>query len=476
MKRSPRLVLFAVAMMFAGGIASPAFAMTENEERYVAKFYEVSGPEWINKGELTKNLREEGAPERLGLKPGDSRAPQPMKPGEAERKALEQGTEYGTPSERFAQDPVSQADDITLEECRDKSDLSSRPEGWIKNHFSYCHLSYVVAVEQRCRGVLCVTIGYFEARITLLSVAYNGLRNVEYMPHVDQVFFWGTASGGTFVYEVECAGSPNRDSCLPTEAEVSRNPAQWAADGKAILYFHSPAETPSPGEGEQVDWGVFQVQHKFRFPVGRTATDSGPETSARFDSAWYLSNKQGSIFDRVTPYLTFSVQDEPVKYSAWNIHNAQKFPADTEPVRPDKKVPGADEGDLLHRLFHDKDRRKANRSEATSYCGQRWPGYPDLGQDCDEYPFACTFEGAARYKYPYRGGPQYERMYAVKPIPSPDNQESGRRLGTWFSADRIIHDDGFYVRVPGADGTAPTPPNGPPAPPDAAVDCGDGTE
>jgi hypothetical protein len=53
------------------------------------------------------------------------------------------GAEYGTSSSTIAAQPG----DITPDECRDRSELSGRPQGWIKNHFSYCQLSGVVAVE-----------------------------------------------------------------------------------------------------------------------------------------------------------------------------------------------------------------------------------------------------------------------------------------------------------------------------------------
>jgi len=259
----------------------------------------------------------------------------------------------------------------------------------------------------------------------------------------------------------------------PPPRAWSRAHGEWEADGEATLYFNSPAQPSSPSQGEQRDTGVFQVEYSYRFPRG-TARDGGPETGVRFDSAWYLAQQQGSIFDRVTPFLSYSVRDEPVKYSAWNIHNAQKFPDSTEPRIAGKSLPGGSATSLLHREFFDKARRKANRSEAVGYCHQRWPGYSELGQDCDEYPFACTREGAARYKY---DGEAFRNQYAVKPIPSPDNQEAGRRLGAWFSQDRILHGDGFYVTVVGVDAGEPVPPPpGTPAPPDQAVDCGDGAE
>jgi hypothetical protein len=474
-KRVRAAVLLVTAVLVVIGLAPQAVA-AEADQWIVRDLFIVNNPEWFDhQGLLTKDLQVEGAPERLGLTPASSRPiDRTSSDQEAHQWALEDQAEYGTPSEKFATGGVTpqQTDDITVAECRENADLSARPEGWIKNHFSYCQLSYFLARELRCNRFFCVTIGLFEARVTLIGVAYNGLRNVEFVPTLDQVSFFGSASGGSFTFEVDCAGSPDDDSCLPAEAEVTRLAPQWALDGEATLYFNSPAQPSSPSAGEQKDFGTFQVEGKYHFPTGTTRGASGPETSVRFDSAWYLSRTQGSIFNRTDPWLSYSVNDEPVKYSAWNIYTAQQFPTSTEPFLADKHLPGGSASDPLHRLYHDKGRRKANRSEATGYCHERWPGYPDLGQDCDEYPFACTYEGAAAYQYLYRTAARYS--YAVRPIPSYDNQESGRRLGTWYSADRILDDDAFHVRIFGVEGAPPEPPPGPPLGPDDGIDCGDG--
>jgi hypothetical protein len=249
----------------------------------------------------------------------------------------------------------------------------------------------------------------------------------------------------------------------------------WLLDNSADLQLISPASPPSPSLGEQKATGVFHVRYEIDMSGGFSDSSGDfPEGGMRFDSAWYLTYSEGSIFDRVTPWLSYSVDDPAVSYSAWNIYNAQNFPEETEPVLAGKQLAGESAEDPLHRLFHDKARRKANRSEATSFCRTRWPGYSELGQDCDEYAFACTYEGAARYRY---DGDQYRNHFAVRPIPSADNQEAGRRLGAWYGDDRILDGDPFYVRIFGADGPGPNPPTGPPAPPDdEVVDCGDGAE
>jgi len=442
MRRRWILALLPLAAALVAGSASPAQAAGE-KTRIVTRAFYVQGPQHLDsKGRLTTDLRDEEAVDRLAKSAARRRGGvQAMASRAAERLARAQGAEYGTPSAAIAQ-----YDDITVQECRERADLSGRAEGWIKNHFSYCQIGVMAAVQERCRWIFCRTVGAFSARVTLLGHAYNGLRNADWKVTIDQVAAFGSANGGRLTYEIECAGWPADDSCLPGSHDVTRGVQSWRRDGEADLPFFSPADPSSPSAGEQIDTGVFKAGGTFRFPNGFTRSAGGPETSVRFDSAWYLPQKQGSIFDRVMPYITYSKSDQEVKESARHIEDAQDHPETTYPRVAGKRIPGASGDDPLHRLYHDGTRRRQNRETfAVPVCEQQWPGYAELSQDCDEYPFASTREGAARHLYedvPYG-------WFSVRPILFSDNQTAGRRLGTWYGADRILDGDAFYVRIVG---------------------------
>lgn len=432
MRRASRAALLATAVAALGaGTASPAAAASNDGSRMVTRAYVVQGPQHFDgRGRLTTDLREEGALERLEAR-------------SARRAAVAKKARYGTASANVAQQP----DDITVEECRERAELSTRPQGWIKNHYSYCQLSAVVAVEQRCWWRFCRTVGFFSARVTLLGFAYNGLRNADWKVTIDEEVSTGSANGGRFTFEIDCAGSPDDDSCLPASHDVTRSVQEWRRNGEADLLFFSSAEPSSPAWGEQIDTGVFQVEGAFRFPSGTARASNGPETSVRFDSAWYLPQKQGSIFDRVTPWLSYSKSDPAVNESAHHIEDAQDHPESTYPRVGGKRIPGASADNPLHRLFHDTTRRRQNREgDAVPVCQEQWPGYAELSQDCDEYPFSTTYEGAARHLYeedvPYG-------WFSVRPVLFSDNQTAGSRLGTWYGADRILDGDAFYVKIVG---------------------------
>lgn len=63
------------------------------------------------------------------------------------------------------------------------------------------------------------------------------------------------------------------------------------------------------------------------------------------------------------------------------------------------------------------------------------PDDPPGPCNCDEYPFASTYEGA------------FEGRFSVKRIDAKDNQRAGARLGNFFTSQRVIGGDTFYVNV-----------------------------
>ncbi|NUK52298.1 hypothetical protein HRW14_18845 [Streptomyces lunaelactis] len=101
----------------------------------------------------------------------------------------------------------------------------------------------------------------------------------------------------------------------------------------------------------------------------------------------------------------------------------------------------------MHRLYLDAQRRKDNRAKALSNCRRYFgPDYTQGGKDCDEYPFATTYEGAAQADH----DPHAEKLnFSVLPVDSTQNQNAGRMLGQFLTRNRIIDgpEDGFLVKI-----------------------------
>ncbi|GGO98748.1 hypothetical protein GCM10012280_63610 [Wenjunlia tyrosinilytica] len=95
-----------------------------------------------------------------------------------------------------------------------------------------------------------------------------------------------------------------------------------------------------------------------------------------------------------------SKKGAPEKAVADHIKKAYAHPGTTKPVNSKKHVPGADLKYPLHLLYHDEKRRDDNRKEAIKVCKKYWgSNCPQGGKECDEFPFAVTYEGCAQHAY-----------------------------------------------------------------------------
>jgi hypothetical protein len=159
------------------------------------------------------------------------------------------------------------------------------------------------------------------------------------------------------------------------------------------------------------------------------------------DSASYLGSNGAGIFDRVMPvmaeYATSSTRNGAV---AQHIQQAQTNPASTYPLTAGKSIPGSiASGKPLHRLMSTWDaaasaRYSSNRAVVTSTCAQL-PHQAD--EECDEYPFASSWEGAGKG----------DGNFSVKYVNGTQNGNAGTDLNNWYIADRILHNDAFYVSI-----------------------------
>jgi hypothetical protein len=317
--------------------------------------------------------------------------------------------------------------------------------GWIKNHYAYCQMSLhgYVAVDCWFGPIGCRTVGTLGFRSILIGNGKKGERRAEFNLATDPIEATGIYLVASLNITMDCSTSAG--TCQNGSRNgKSRRVFQWMIDNDTWFDLESPALPADAANGEQVVRAVFHP--RYRIDAARSAhdhDDQGAEGGLRFDSAWYLTYSTGAIFDRTTPSIAYSLSDEDVKMSARHMSDALNYPASTYPMIADKHIPGGSADDTLRRLYFDQKRRDDNRAEAVKVCNAQWPGYPDLGQDCDEFPFATTYEGSARSIYentPYG-------MFSARPINAPDNQLAGSRLGAWYGDDRILDGDPFFIRI-----------------------------
>jgi hypothetical protein len=116
-----------------------------------------------------------------------------------------------------------------------------------------------------------------------------------------------------------------------------------------------------------------------------------------------------------------------------------------------KDLPGRTADRPLTRLCHDAQRRKGNRGQAIKTCEKYWGNnYASGDKECDEFPFATTYQGAAQTLEKY--DPQHKapkNNFSARPIPNDDNGAGGRLMADFYRLNRIIDgpDDGFLIKV-----------------------------
>jgi hypothetical protein len=131
--------------------------------------------------------------------------------------------------------------------------------------------------------------------------------------------------------------------------------------------------------------------------------------------------RAGCVFPRFTPTLTTMTKLPDI---AKNIEKAQRGPG--QYGKPGSKHP-------LHRLVNEAQQDK-NRNQV---CG-KVRGAPPKGKTCDEYPFASTEEGGTKL-------PEKDRSWAWVPKGQQDSQ--GGLLSSFYSANRILNGDAFWVKA-----------------------------
>ncbi|WP_420162372.1 NucA/NucB deoxyribonuclease domain-containing protein [Nocardiopsis sp. CNT-189] len=155
--------------------------------------------------------------------------------------------------------------------------------------------------------------------------------------------------------------------------------------------------------------------------------------------------EHGTVLADAPGLYTLSLDDPAVEQTALHIYDAQNRPERTFPSHLGKTVPGKkpqEQGESLplHRI-EDSKKIDSNRRASGRVRDDVWGNKGD-GKlvNCDEYPFASTYEGASTGD---------RRSFSARPIGADDNQEAGRRLQRTYYEQRILNGDPFYVQITG---------------------------
>ncbi|MEV8007809.1 DNRLRE domain-containing protein [Streptomyces parvus] len=449
--------------------------------------YTINDPALIaDPAKVEQVLNRDGNLEALGVLPRGG----PSSQKSVKTKAAWERT-YTVPSTRFPRGRAPEKSGFdkyeyiaNVDECVNADD-SDNKSGYIKNRFSYCQETLTVMPAVKC-GLWppgCYLQGVFISRNTLIGKGKIGgllggtaTRYVEFDYNVDVFVSSGDFGkvGAKLKATLECRGSwaagvpseaKEEEACEPgTATGRSDSPSQWKVDGDTKFDLWSTApRVPDVANGDQVATGLFTPVLEFTLPgYSQALPAEGEEGEVRFDSAAYnVRAKLGSVFPDATPALRYDRSDtsdpaapvEPyrgVAAVADHVGDALENPGSTFPAKAGKSLPGGKAVQPMHRLVKsagalELSRYEANRRVVSSTCSRAtMPGHPGTGLDCDEFPMASTWEGAARAEYE---GAQYTDEFSVRYINSDENQEAGSRLGAWYHNDRILNNDAFILVI-----------------------------
>lgn len=336
-------------------------------------------------------------------------------------------------------------------ECWNQS-ASRNTYGWTKSRYEQCFAGHR-KVELKVSPGAPTTIASVEFDYVLMAFAADGARRIDYSLVLDNYRTLGGQERNIAELVIGlggCAGS--QLTCSPSPLEKRATLENW----KSALHFSGSVSTPNgTGEGphaivKSTMWLNLAVESNM--PRVDSWYDEGAGFSRiRFDSAGAVAGKHhGAVFtDHIPTYDLMAIADAKgtrgeILESARHIDDALHHQERTFPSFNAKSIPGGSFDRPLHRLIN-KELQDENRDSSGPVCLDVWgEEYSRPKYNCDEYPFASTYEGAYTStnegKNPWHG--------SSRPIAAADNQKSGGYLNyEFYTVHRVLDGDPFVVRM-----------------------------
>ncbi len=403
-----------------------------------------------------KVIEDADKPEQPAKRPADT-------PADAIRRAQQATEDYsvlGT-SLTTAVAPLGNEDWITLDECRHVHADGFSDHYFHKNKFSSCYSEYwTFPILDRVTRRPIADVRFL---LTFVIRGYNGQR---YFDVQVQMTDWSAtpydaawttiAPGLAYRLSPNCTYLDSGSSCgAPTPAYVQVPYGSTLAES---LFYLPTTTTPWSGDTNPLDnkgYYIF-VPDLLGTHVGGLTSDSHnalAQEDLRCDNASYGSSlgSGGCLFTKTRSHLTLSCNPAfGMTESTCFIKDAFEDITRTYPGILGTYVPGDDfgaNGPLTRNYWQNNGVNNTSRTAARALCTQGYgSNYTTLrtdGQtnDCDEYPFLSTYQNANSL---LSGS---ARGIAVRPVLSQHNQEAGRKLNTYYAADRILDGDAFYIQI-----------------------------
>ncbi|WP_158710267.1 NucA/NucB deoxyribonuclease domain-containing protein [Streptomyces sp. NRRL F-5126] len=385
-----------------------------------------------------------GEPARITVPGGDMTVRQLMRKAAAAR-----GPEASATAPAPA--AANADDDMTVNECVNNHGAYGRGQGYGKTRFVSCqaqrlHMLYVdcwwFGINCRVKAAADVTVA--DIRYTENAGKGSSGRYFWNYQFLSGFHVWGDLSKLSLTVDESCTAQTvsghASGPCTGSDGPTTKSLAAWYAEaeifGGITWTVHDWEQPASAGWGpDRLSYARLRWHYRVKGSEVSIHPD-GPPAQVRCDSAAYLRADagEGCVFPWVTETMWFSLAKQGG--SAQNVKAGLYSPASTKPPKAGKSIPGRPGTTPLHRT-RDTTQVDAHRAQAVASCDTYFPGYRAKKEQCDEFPFASTLEGATP-----------ALNYSVKAISRSDNASGGAVEKNFWTLRRIIADDADKVNDP----------------------------
>ncbi|MCX5357343.1 hypothetical protein OG864_00925 [Streptomyces sp. NBC_00124] len=346
---------------------------------------------------------------------------------------------------------------MTLDEC--KKGLGSSKAFYVKSRFAVCNGASFLQTWVRNNQ----PVGESMFNVRVVGTIAKNSRTIDFQYYFTDFVTTGTTGAATMPITTK----GNIPQSWPAGARYTRGGnkpgTKTFTELQALRTFHETVHA-QPGQGStgatDLLFAVYEPAISYTPPAGWAL--SGAQggklfmLAPRWETAKYLANstgggnpdKKGAATFSYVPTLTLSAKEgADERAEAQHIRQAFLVPQDTKPYMSAKNVPGQKADVPLHRTVSAA-RNEDNRAAAVKQCKRYWgANYTANGtKECDEYPFASTYEGAAEHDYDEEAK---KFNFSAKPIAKDDNRKGGLILKSFYAKNRLIdgYNDGFIVKI-----------------------------
>ncbi|MEV7645204.1 hypothetical protein AB0O32_35355 [Streptomyces rubiginosohelvolus] len=339
--------------------------------------------------------------------------------------------------------------------CRE-APYPSGTKGMIADRWRWCLQDKIEYGWYRCTIIgSCTKVGSLSFRMSVLATGKAGPaesdRSVEAWFILDQ---WDRdreiLTDNTLEIEGECHRYGSGPRCERSVDVGKQKLSTWMnGNGYEWVKFTSPT-TGLTGDM------ISEFPLDFVLTVKQNGTnkeysDTYEGPNVRCDSS-NAGRRHGCGFaDDKIPMIHRIVHSADNKEYAEHVKQAQSDPDKTMPTSAQtKSIPGSPESLKPLTYLTNKSASNANGRKAIAACQRIWGrGYATsagYARECDEFPYRSTHQGAKSGEDTSNGKDGFNH-FSAKPIKASHNSSGGTTLGNFYSFQRMLESDEFYVHV-----------------------------